>query len=811
MIFSPGAVHTPKDIKPKNMDWISLLLLMGVIIWISVTIVGKSLIHFIIPSLFALLPAWVNFIFALTQALLLFIPIIPLALLCKKQPYKDILRLWGFSTFFGLVCSPILILPATASIVQGILHILISILLTIGLLMRNKHQKQRNIEISTTSSTSLILVTLLLSAIYITPWLALGAPGSWLDNLVQLTVGLSFGVMSVVLFRVFIFDSYTPHHSREFFLNGIAIATSLGILYAGMGLPFGAMQFLLIVSLTGIGWLISTIMSYSKRESISPYFSLWILIGITTSAPLIFFDPDELSFLYNATRGEILNYAAYAAVISFGLSWLTGLVAFGINQFLSRSDHLANPRRLSKGFLIASTLTAWVGVMVIYLTIGQPGFHGEGIFIILDSQADVSQALNIADPIQRRAYVYHTLTSHAMQTQVEIRQVLDQFHIDYTPYYLVNAIQVTDNPLLQFWLLTRSDVDRILANPWLRPLPSNISQRTGEIVTSTGPLWNLELIGVYQVWSEFQVYGSGIVVGQSDSGVQWDHPEIIDTYRGRSGNHAYNWLDPWYDTSVPMDFNGHGTHTLGTILGANIGIAPDATWFACANLIRPLGNPSLYLDCLQFMLAPYPGGEDPFSAGNPALGANIINNSWGCPPIEGCDPEALHVAVTNLRQAGIFVVASAGNDGPFCSSLVHPIANYDESFTVGSIDNASQLSFFSSLGPAEFQDYQIVKPDIVAPGENILSSTPGNTYDIYSGTSMAGPHVAGVVALMWSANPDLIGNIDLTEQIIIDNAEPYTGALPNCPGASDYPSTAVGYGIINAYTAVRAARALVIP
>jgi subtilisin family serine protease len=101
-----------------------------------------------------------------------------------------------------------------------------------------------------------------------------------------------------------------------------------------------------------------------------------------------------------------------------------------------------------------------------------------------------------------------------------------------------------------------------------------------------------------------------------------------------------------------------------------------------------------------------------------------------------------------------------------------------------------------------------IKPDLVAPGVNILSAFPGSTYNYLDGTSMAGPHVVGVVALIWSANPKLIGDIDQTDKILRETAQPYQGSLPDCPGAQTVPSTAVGYGIVDAYQAVKQSIAL---
>jgi subtilisin family serine protease len=259
-----------------------------------------------------------------------------------------------------------------------------------------------------------------------------------------------------------------------------------------------------------------------------------------------------------------------------------------------------------------------------------------------------------------------------------------------------------------------------------------------------------------------------------------------------------------------VDNMGHGTHTLGTALGDIVGVAPDAAWFACRNLARNIGNPALYLDCMQFMLAPFPLGGRPFVDGDPTRAAHITNNSWGCPQgLEGCDPTALQPAADALRAAGIFTVVSAGNEGPECSTIDAPPSLYASVFTVGAIQMDGNLAPFSSVGPVTADGSGRIKPDLVAPGARILSTEPRNGYSLADGTSSAGPHVAGVVALLWSANPALIGDIERTEQILIETATPFTGAITAdlCfLGAETVPNPLAGYGIVNAYRAV--ARAL---
>ena len=450
-------------------------------------------------------------------------------------------------------------------------------------------------------------------------------------------------------------------------------------------------------------------------------------------------------------------------------------------------------------------LAAWAVVILLFFAYGHHGFYGDRLFVIMKDQADLSSVRQIQDIDQRRTTAYQMLTQHANETQAGLRHTFDTFGIKYTPYYLVNGMEVRGGTLVRLYLMTRPEVDRVLPSPRLRP------GTPGQSIAPTDPApsgvqWNVTMIGADKVWNEFNARGAGIVIGQSDSGVDVTHPEVHDQYRGLTEGDNYNWLDPWNSKPSPYDANGHGTHTLGTILGKNgIGIAPEATWFACANLNRNLGDPALYLDCMQFMLAPYPQGGDPFKDGDPKRAADVLNNSWGCPELEGCDPNALLAGANHLRDAGIFVAVSAGNDGPSCSTINAPLSLYDSIFSVGAIDQSGNIADFSSRGPVTADGSGRIKPDIVAPGVDVLSSVPGGGYARESGTSMAGPHVAGAVALLWSADPSLVGDIDRTKQLLIQSAQPYRGATgPGCFGGGT-PNDAYGYGVLDVYQAVKQA------
>jgi subtilisin family serine protease len=332
-----------------------------------------------------------------------------------------------------------------------------------------------------------------------------------------------------------------------------------------------------------------------------------------------------------------------------------------------------------------------------------------------------------------------------------------------------------------------------------------------------------------QVWA-LGVRGAGIVIGSQDTGVQWDHPALVEAYRGSDSaaltvTHAYNWLDAFGrdpfedagcgpDPQIPCDDQGHGTHTVGTLVGdatadggTVLGMAPAAQWIGCRNMRGGVGTPASYTTCFEWFLAPYPQGGDPFSEGRPELAPDIVNNSWGCPPYEGCDAGAL-LQVTNLvRAAGIFVVASAGNDGwQGCSSITDPIAIYDSAFTTGAHDEQGSIAYFSSRGPVTVDGSGRLKPDITAPGVDTYSTYPGNTYTSLSGTSMAAPHVAGAVALLWSAAPALAGDIEATEDILIKSAVPVTSDSCGSDLSPMSPNNVYGYGRLDILAAVNLAR-----
>jgi subtilisin family serine protease len=630
------------------------------------------------------------------------------------------------------------------------------------------------------SQSNTISLAFLLAAFGVAPLAIFGALGSPTDAILSLFAGLSFGWLAALLME-------TTTENR--LLDALGIATVLALLGSAIG--YDGAELILLALLPSFSFAIATVTPSRVAAA--------ILTGLLTAAGLIFFDPTELTIVLD----DLDNVAINAIGIAAGLGLLVGLVALIIRSLTEAGSGVM--RVLS----VIGAVAAWVVVALLFFTNGNRGFYGDRLFVILKDQAELSSVRQISDIDERRTTAYQMLVEHANETQANLRSTFDNFGVEYTPYYLVNAMEVHGGTLVRLYLATQPEVDRVIPSPRLRPVPSSgaSSSMPGESQPPpTGVQWNVSMIGADRVWEEFDVRGEGIVVGQSDSGADVDHPELKPTYRGNTEGNDYNWFDPWNFRPSPYDAGGHGTHTLGTIVGQNgIGIAPGATWFACANLYRNLANPALYLDCMQFMLAPFPQNGDPFVDGDPTRAADVLNNSWGCPEIEGCDPNTLLAGANHLREAGIFVVVSAGNDGPNCSTVDAPLSLYDSVFSVGAIDRFGEIAFFSSRGPVNADGSGRIKPDIVAPGVDILSSVPGGNYETNQGTSMAGPHVAGAVVLLWSADPTLIGDIDRTEELLIQAADPYSGSTNVGCFEGDIPNAAYGYGILDVYEAVKEA------
>jgi subtilisin family serine protease len=660
---------------------------------------------------------------------------------------------------------------------------------------------------------AVFLLALAVSALLTVPWPLTGSLG---DSLTSLSVAFqtlaSTGPRVLILWGL-LFEMVASAGTGAGRVAWWTILT-YGVSAVGGVLPWadwGALQDMLV-------FLPLALLLAELRMRRGNVWSLLIVALCYHVAPSLFVDPrDAIAQGIPALQhivswvGVIVGTVAVVVVL-----WL-------IRQFAPQTNRLIRVRVTA-----VTMVVLWVAWTLVYLGLGRPGFANDGLLVIMETQADLSEAYGIPDREQRLEYVYTTLVDMAETTQEPVRAELEHRGISYRPYYLINMVRVDGHRRLRRELEQLPGVEQVILNPNVRRYPREIlTPLPAAPAQVEGVQGNLAAIGADVAWA-LGVSGEGIVVAGADTGYDWTHPALKSHYRGWNGTeagHDANWHDAWSDAAVPFDDDSHGTHTMGTLVGDDgagnrIGVAPGAQWIGCRAMQRGLGNPASYVECWEFFLAPYPHGGDPFSDGDVTLAPHVVNNSWGCPGIEGCEADTLRPAAEALRAAGVMTIVGAGNDGPACNTVADPPASYDAVFSVGASDDNGRIAGFSSRGPVN----GLVKPDIAAPGADVRSSVPGGRYASMPGTSMASPHVAGTVALVWSANADLVGDIAATEELLcrtarsqpVENvctadheATGLAGMVQNpvcaCGSVTGSPNNVYGCGLIDAGAATQVA------
>ncbi|MFG2985957.1 S8 family serine peptidase [Streptomyces sp. NPDC048258] len=421
-------------------------------------------------------------------------------------------------------------------------------------------------------------------------------------------------------------------------------------------------------------------------------------------------------------------------------------------------------------------------------------------WVYLDSAADLTAAGRQQTRAAKAATVLMAKKDHAARSQSEMIKALNRAKADYTSYWIVNAVRVVGSEKLAGALAQRPEVSRIDADDKI-VLPEPVAGKQ-EKAAADAVEWNIDRIKAPQVWDQLGVRGEGIVVANIDTGVDHTHPAVANAYRGRSADgsydHGYNWFDPAgvCPTAAPCDNDDHGTHTMGTMVGddggANkIGVAPGATWIAAKGCETNSCSEASLLAAGQWIVAPTdPSGHNP----RPDLAPHVVNNSWSGP---GGDTWYQEI-VDTWRAAGIFPAFSNGNNGPDCATSGSP-GDFASSYSSGAFDINGEIASFSSRGAGPGG---IIQPNIAAPGVNVRSSIPSGKYKIFSGTSMASPHTAATVALLWSAAPTLEGDIAQTEALLDGTAQD-TGSS-EC-GGTPADNNVFGEGRLDALAAVNAA------
>ncbi len=419
-------------------------------------------------------------------------------------------------------------------------------------------------------------------------------------------------------------------------------------------------------------------------------------------------------------------------------------------------------------------------------------------------QADAANLSGKQSVMMTRSAVVSELRLTSLESQQNVKQYLEQQvqagkAKDITSYYIVNGMAVTATKEVAEAIGTFAEVEKVLPNETRQLNTTVVEDAVSPKSQLANVEWNIERVNAPQAW-DMGIDGSGTVVASIDSGVQWDHPALKEKYRGYNAatgevNHDFNWFDATAGRTTPYDDNGHGTHVTGTMVGSEpngnnqIGVAPGAKWIAVKAFTAAGGSDRDLLAAAQWILAP----TDANGNARVDLAPDVVNNSWGGGA--GLD-EWYRDVVRNWRAAEIFPEFSAGNTtltNPGGPGSVAAPANYPESFATGATDINNKVGSFSLRGPSP---YDQIKPDISAPGVNIRSSVPGNGYEGgWNGTSMAGPAVSGVAAMLRQVNATI--SVEEMEEVLLNTATPLTDNV--------YPTTpnhGYGYGLVDAYAAV---------
>ncbi len=449
---------------------------------------------------------------------------------------------------------------------------------------------------------------------------------------------------------------------------------------------------------------------------------------------------------------------------------------------------------------------------------------GEVSYWIMFRQApDLGKAAGIGDWDAQGQLVYDTLRANAEKSQAEVRKYLDAAGIAYTSYWINNSILVEGSSSKAVDDLKGfEEIESLQARKKLGLIEPVASVPADDSAKGVEP--NISHVNADDAWA-MGITGAGMVVANIDTGVRYTHTALNAQYRGNLGggsyDNNYNWFDPYSEYTVPTDLNGHGSHTMGIMLGSDggsnqTGMAPGAKWMACRGCSTSDCTDQALLTCAQFVLAPTDlTGANPDTSKRP----NVVNNSWG-----DCNTSYdswYRGAVDAWVAAGIYPVFSVGNASncgysapPGLNTVGNP-GRYGNVTGVGSTGQADGVyATHSNWGPTDNLDtinprggFPEMKPQVLAPGTSIRSTGNSNdtAYLTLGGTSMSAPHVAGLVALIWQAAPCLVGDYALTESLIEETATDmtYNDGSPATP--TNFPNYATGWGEIDALAAVQQA------
>lgn len=375
-----------------------------------------------------------------------------------------------------------------------------------------------------------------------------------------------------------------------------------------------------------------------------------------------------------------------------------------------------------------------------------------------DLRRQVASAAS-AGPLTRSARikaVSRRLQSHVPSQAKAIQTYLEQASsTEVNRFWIVPAFSATLDRDGILELAAMPGVQKIVPDGGIESIKP-VEVRTSEAV-ATSSSGHLRMLNVPYLWN-LGWTGTGRIICSFDTGVELSHPALSGNWRGNSVPLSEAWFSTVAPNSPPTDKADHGTHTMGTMVGVDgadtIGVAPGAEWISAGVVDQGKSLQNTFSDILAaYQWALNPDGDPNTTDDVP----DVILNSWGVPPslLDACD-ETFYAAIDNVEAAGIVCIFSAGNEGPDPSTLRNPANRATSplnSFSVGAVDNGRIIAGFSSRGPGGC-DFTAVKPEIVGPGVSIRSASKTGGYKLMSGTSMAAPFIAGLVALCRQYDPE---------------------------------------------------------
>ncbi|MBT4292315.1 S8 family serine peptidase [bacterium] len=347
-------------------------------------------------------------------------------------------------------------------------------------------------------------------------------------------------------------------------------------------------------------------------------------------------------------------------------------------------------------------------------------------------------------------------------------------------FWVKNSFRLTGKPRTIKRIARKKDIKKISRNGGIRMFDGSPVQLSGP--PPAGIPANILQVASQSCW-DVGVNGRNIIIGHTDTGVDYDHPALSNSFSGY-------WFDAINGEPRPYDDHGHGTHTIGTVLGGDgngsfpydIGVAPEAKWVGVK--VMNQDGKGTYEECLK--------GLQFLAELKAEVDIKIVLGSWS---VDNRKEDLFYDISKTFLSLDMLPIFAVGNSGPTVGTAEVP-ANYPTVLAVGAVDQNNQVASFSSRGPApdleawnisEFwldTAWQFTKPDMSAPGVAVLSSTLDDSYALWNGSSMAAPHVAGAAALLISHDRSLSPR-DVYDLLAI-------GA-----GNNFMPDNEVGWGVIN--------------